>query len=164
MLYIIPLRTRTCFKVYIHVCVSLTEGQEVKVGEYNAIADVLDLINNSIRFQGIKKESRHVCICLYLCVCVCVEALTQGCRHLHRWKRCLDASDVCLYPQYVFMYTIQYVKEVVTQHLSSRVHLLTRTQTPSSTQKSSDILRRHSHHSVYRLTAVLYHSKLSSLN
>lgn len=29
-----------------------TEGQEVKVGEYNAIADVLDLINNSIRFQG----------------------------------------------------------------------------------------------------------------
>lgn len=26
----------------------------MKVGEYNAIADVLDLINNSIRFQGIK--------------------------------------------------------------------------------------------------------------
>lgn len=29
-----------------------TEGQEVKVGEYNAIEDVLDLINNTIRFQG----------------------------------------------------------------------------------------------------------------
>ncbi|GAA6074174.1 gamma-aminobutyric acid type B receptor subunit 2 isoform X1, partial [Tachysurus ichikawai] len=27
------------------------EGQEVKVGEYNAIADILDLINNTIRFQ-----------------------------------------------------------------------------------------------------------------
>lgn len=33
---------------------NLTDGQEVKVGEYNAIADVLDLINNSIRFQGMK--------------------------------------------------------------------------------------------------------------
>jgi hypothetical protein len=32
--------------------VFLTEGQEVKVGEYNAIADVLDLINNTMRFQG----------------------------------------------------------------------------------------------------------------
>lgn len=32
--------------------VLLTEGHEVKVGEYNAIADILDLINNSIRFQG----------------------------------------------------------------------------------------------------------------
>uniref|UniRef100_A0A8C2IX86 Gamma-aminobutyric acid (GABA) B receptor, 2 n=1 Tax=Cyprinus carpio TaxID=7962 RepID=A0A8C2IX86_CYPCA len=30
------------------------EGQEVKVGEYNAIADVLDLINNTIRFQGVE--------------------------------------------------------------------------------------------------------------
>ncbi|KAG5264764.1 hypothetical protein AALO_G00257780 [Alosa alosa] len=30
------------------------EGHEVKVGEYNAIADVLDLINNSIRFQGLE--------------------------------------------------------------------------------------------------------------
>lgn len=36
------------------VCSIWTEGHEVKVGEYNAIADVLDLINNSIRFQGIK--------------------------------------------------------------------------------------------------------------
>lgn len=37
-----------------------TEGQEVKVGEYNAIADVLDLINNSIRFQGmwLSEESK----------------------------------------------------------------------------------------------------------
>lgn len=39
------------------LCAHLTEGQEVKVGEYNAIADVLDLINNSIRFQGMM-ESR----------------------------------------------------------------------------------------------------------
>ncbi|KAI7798455.1 gamma-aminobutyric acid type B receptor subunit 2 precursor [Triplophysa rosa] len=30
------------------------EGQEVKVGEYNAIADVLDLINHTIRFQGVE--------------------------------------------------------------------------------------------------------------
>ncbi|XP_061114576.1 gamma-aminobutyric acid type B receptor subunit 2 [Conger conger] len=30
------------------------EGQEVKVGEYNAIADVLELINNTIRFQGME--------------------------------------------------------------------------------------------------------------
>ncbi|XP_071001497.1 gamma-aminobutyric acid type B receptor subunit 2-like, partial [Oncorhynchus clarkii lewisi] len=30
------------------------EGQEVKVGEYNAIADVLDLINNTMRFQGVE--------------------------------------------------------------------------------------------------------------
>lgn len=30
------------------------EGEEVKVGEYNAIADVLDLINNTIRFQGVE--------------------------------------------------------------------------------------------------------------
>ncbi|XP_063042041.1 gamma-aminobutyric acid type B receptor subunit 2 [Engraulis encrasicolus] len=30
------------------------EGQEVKVGEYNAIADSLELINDSIRFQGVE--------------------------------------------------------------------------------------------------------------
>ncbi|XP_028673964.1 gamma-aminobutyric acid type B receptor subunit 2 [Erpetoichthys calabaricus] len=30
------------------------EGHEVKVGEYNAIADVLELINNTIRFQGLE--------------------------------------------------------------------------------------------------------------
>ncbi|KAK6491233.1 gamma-aminobutyric acid type B receptor subunit 2-like [Huso huso] len=30
------------------------EGQEVKVGEYNAIADVLELMNNTIRFQGVE--------------------------------------------------------------------------------------------------------------
>ncbi|KAJ7991786.1 hypothetical protein DPEC_G00287480 [Dallia pectoralis] len=30
------------------------EGKEVKVGEYNAIADVLDLINNTVRFQGVE--------------------------------------------------------------------------------------------------------------
>ncbi|XP_043920522.1 gamma-aminobutyric acid type B receptor subunit 2 isoform X2 [Protopterus annectens] len=30
------------------------EGQEVKVGDYNAIADSLELINNSIRFQGVE--------------------------------------------------------------------------------------------------------------
>lgn len=41
-----------CFNT--SLCVfSETEGQEVKVGEYNAIADVLDLNNNSIRFQGV---------------------------------------------------------------------------------------------------------------
>lgn len=48
--------TNLCF------CSVSTEGQEVKVGEYNAIADVLDLINNSIRFQGMKKS-----ICVRLC-------------------------------------------------------------------------------------------------
>ena len=42
----------------------LTEGQEVKVGEYNAIADVLDLINNSIRFQGMKIIDMRVCLCI----------------------------------------------------------------------------------------------------
>lgn len=42
----------------------LTEGQEVKVGEYNAIADVLDLINNSIRFQGMKKI-KNMCMHLH---------------------------------------------------------------------------------------------------
>lgn len=44
---------------------SFTEGQEVKVGEYNAIADVLDLINNTIRFQGRKSP---VCVCLRVSV------------------------------------------------------------------------------------------------
>ena len=48
--------------IYVCVCF-LTEGQEVKVGEYNAIADVLDLINNSIRFQGTKKASyENMCL------------------------------------------------------------------------------------------------------
>lgn len=47
-----------------------TEGQEVKVGEYNAIADVLDLINNSIRFQGMKTATCQ-CVCLLLCVWPC---------------------------------------------------------------------------------------------
>lgn len=42
-----------------------TEGQEVKVGEYNAIADILDLNNNSIRFQG---ENVYVLVCLHWCV------------------------------------------------------------------------------------------------
>lgn len=32
------------------------------MGEYNAIADVLDLINNSIQFQGMK-EAKYVCLC-----------------------------------------------------------------------------------------------------
>ncbi|XP_030597737.1 gamma-aminobutyric acid type B receptor subunit 2 [Archocentrus centrarchus] len=50
------------------------EGQEVKVGEYNAIADVLDLINNSIRFQGVEPpkdrtfvrlQRRHINVPLY---------------------------------------------------------------------------------------------------
>lgn len=40
----------------------LTEGAEVKVGEYNAIADVLDLINNSIRFQGMSKPASFMYI------------------------------------------------------------------------------------------------------
>ncbi|XP_061521280.1 gamma-aminobutyric acid type B receptor subunit 2 isoform X1 [Phycodurus eques] len=50
------------------------EGLEVKVGEYNAIADVLDLINNSIRFQGVEPpkdrtfvrlQRRHINVPLY---------------------------------------------------------------------------------------------------
>ncbi|XP_035039564.1 gamma-aminobutyric acid type B receptor subunit 2 isoform X2 [Hippoglossus stenolepis] len=50
------------------------EGHEVKVGEYNAIADVLDLINNSIRFQGVEPpkdqtfvrlQRRHINVPLY---------------------------------------------------------------------------------------------------
>lgn len=45
----------SAYATCVFVCVNLTEGREVKVGEYNAIADVLDLINNSIRFQGMKK-------------------------------------------------------------------------------------------------------------
>lgn len=49
------------------MCFFLTEGQEVKVGEYNAIADVLDLINNSIRFQGMKKAGN---VCMHLNVIV----------------------------------------------------------------------------------------------
>lgn len=40
-----------CLHLYVLV---FTEGREVKVGEYNAIADVLDLINNAIKFQGKK--------------------------------------------------------------------------------------------------------------
>lgn len=40
----------------------ITDGQEVKVGEYNAIADVLDLINNSIRFQGMKNTPYMSCV------------------------------------------------------------------------------------------------------
>lgn len=42
----------------------------MKVGEYNAIADVLDLINNSIRFQG-KRTTGYVCLCLRFCATVC---------------------------------------------------------------------------------------------
>lgn len=38
----------------------LTEGHEVKVGEYNAIADVLDLINNSVRFKGMEILDKSV--------------------------------------------------------------------------------------------------------
>ncbi|KAG9355431.1 hypothetical protein JZ751_000269 [Albula glossodonta] len=50
------------------------EGQEVKVGEYNAIEDALDLINNSIRFQGpeppkdrtfVHLQRRHINVPLY---------------------------------------------------------------------------------------------------
>ncbi|CAG10041.1 unnamed protein product, partial [Tetraodon nigroviridis] len=50
------------------------DGQEVKVGEYNAIADILDLINNSIRFQGVEPpkdrtfvrlQRRHINVPLY---------------------------------------------------------------------------------------------------
>ncbi|XP_072532177.1 gamma-aminobutyric acid type B receptor subunit 2 [Salminus brasiliensis] len=50
------------------------EGQEVKVGEYNAIADILDLINNTIRFQGVEPpkdrtfvrlQRRHINVPLY---------------------------------------------------------------------------------------------------
>ncbi|XP_051926540.1 gamma-aminobutyric acid type B receptor subunit 2 isoform X3 [Hippocampus zosterae] len=50
------------------------EGHEVKVGEYNAIADVLNLINNSIRFQGVEppkdqtfvhSQRRHINVPLY---------------------------------------------------------------------------------------------------
>uniref|UniRef100_A0A8B9KRT5 Gamma-aminobutyric acid type B receptor subunit 2 n=1 Tax=Astyanax mexicanus TaxID=7994 RepID=A0A8B9KRT5_ASTMX len=50
------------------------EGQEVKVGEYNAIADILDVINNTIRFQGIEPpkdrtfvrlQLRHINVPLY---------------------------------------------------------------------------------------------------
>ncbi|XP_028820374.1 gamma-aminobutyric acid type B receptor subunit 2 isoform X2 [Denticeps clupeoides] len=50
------------------------EGQEVKVGEYNAIADVLDLINNTMRFQGVeppkdrtfvRQQRRHINVPLY---------------------------------------------------------------------------------------------------
>lgn len=55
--------------VSVCVCYS-TEGQEVKVGEYNAIADVLDLINNSIRFQG-KRTTGYVCLCIRFCATVC---------------------------------------------------------------------------------------------
>ncbi|MBN3305671.1 gamma-aminobutyric acid type B receptor subunit 2 [Amia ocellicauda] len=50
------------------------EGQEVKVGEYNAIADSLELINNTIRFQGVEPpkdqtfvrlQRRHINLPLY---------------------------------------------------------------------------------------------------
>ncbi|KAF7691344.1 gamma-aminobutyric acid type B receptor subunit 2 [Silurus meridionalis] len=50
------------------------EGQEVKVGEYNAIADILDIINNTMRFQGVEPpkdrtfvrlERRHINVPLY---------------------------------------------------------------------------------------------------
>lgn len=58
------------------VCYS-TEGQEVKVGEYNAIADVLDLINNSIRFQG-KRTTAYVCVRLRFCAsCVRSDAVVK---------------------------------------------------------------------------------------
>lgn len=33
-----------------------TDSREVKVGEYNAVADTLEIINDTIRFQG--KASR----------------------------------------------------------------------------------------------------------
>lgn len=29
-----------------------TDSREVKVGEYNAVADTLEIINDTIRFQG----------------------------------------------------------------------------------------------------------------
>lgn len=45
----------------------ITDGQEVKVGEYNAIADVLDLINNSIRFQGMKNTPCMSCVRWHHC-------------------------------------------------------------------------------------------------
>lgn len=48
-------RTYLWFKVCLFV---LTDGQELKVGEYNAIADILDL-NNTVKFQG-KKQSRLI--------------------------------------------------------------------------------------------------------
>lgn len=47
-----------CFYFYFNI----TDGQEVKVGEYNAIADVLDLINNSMRFQGMKNTPYMSCV------------------------------------------------------------------------------------------------------
>lgn len=41
----------SCHKKIALVCFS-AERKEVKVGEYNAVADTLEIINNSIRFQG----------------------------------------------------------------------------------------------------------------
>ncbi|KAJ8403140.1 hypothetical protein AAFF_G00360560 [Aldrovandia affinis] len=50
------------------------EGQEVKVGEYNAIEDALDLINNTMQFQGVEPpkdrtfvrlQRRHINVPLY---------------------------------------------------------------------------------------------------
>lgn len=35
-----------------------TDSEEVKVGEYNAVADTLEIINDTIRFQG--KAARHL--------------------------------------------------------------------------------------------------------
>ena len=32
--------------------VTPTDSREVKVGEYNAVADTLEIINDTIRFQG----------------------------------------------------------------------------------------------------------------
>lgn len=35
------------------LCLSFsTDKKEVKVGEYNAVADTLEIINDTIRFQG----------------------------------------------------------------------------------------------------------------
>lgn len=59
----------------------------MKVGEYNAIADVLDLINNSIRFQGMKKAR---CVCVW-------EHWLGDVKLTEEEKKCSDESDVCLY-------------------------------------------------------------------
>ena len=35
-----------------HYLLLPTDSREVKVGEYNAVADTLEIINDTIRFQG----------------------------------------------------------------------------------------------------------------
>lgn len=46
------------------LCLSFsTDKKEVKVGEYNAVADTLEIINDTIRFQGKARglpRARHV--------------------------------------------------------------------------------------------------------